>query len=45
MPVVSSIIGKTPFVYNLDRNPLELINTGDHVKVDGTEGIVEVTKA
>jgi len=33
-----------PIVDKLDTNPLEIINTGDYVKVKADEGIVEVTK-
>lgn len=33
-----------PVVDRLDRDPLEVIETGDWVKVDGERGIVEVTK-
>ena len=33
-----------PFVYGLDKDPVEHIKTGDHVKIDGNEGIVEVTR-
>jgi len=44
MPIVSSIVGDTPFVYAPDKNPVEKIKTGDYVKVDGNKGIVEVTK-
>jgi predicted aconitase with swiveling domain len=44
MPIVCSIIGKTPFVYDLDKDPTEQIETGDYVRVDGNEGIVEITK-
>ena len=42
--VVGAIISHTPMVYKLDRNPLEIIETGDHVRVDGTRGVVIVTK-
>ncbi len=35
---------KTPVVDRLNRDPLEVIETGDWVKVDGKKGIVEVTK-
>ena len=45
MPVVCSIIGNTPFVHNLDRNPVEHIRTGDHVRIDGAKGIIEITRA
>ncbi len=44
MPVVSSIIGNTPFVYGLDKNPTENIHTGDRVTIDGNQGIVEIKK-
>ena len=33
-----------PLVDRLDENPCAIIETGDHVKVDGSRGIVEVTK-
>ncbi len=33
-----------PMVHKLDQNPLEVIQTGDHIKMDATEGTVEVTK-
>jgi len=45
MPVVCSILGETPFVYGLDKDPTEHIETGDYVRVDGNEGIVEITKS
>jgi hypothetical protein len=31
-------------VHRLDKNPLEVISTGDQVKIDGEKGIVEITK-
>ena len=31
-----------PMVHKLDKNPLEVINTGDYLKVDATVGIVEI---
>ncbi len=36
---------KCPVVDRFDKNPLELIETGDLVRVDGETGIVEITKA
>lgn len=33
-----------PAVAELDRDPAEIIASGDWVKVDGDKGIVEVTK-
>ena len=35
---------KIPIVDKLDRNPLEVIKTGDYVKVDGDKAIVQVIK-
>jgi predicted aconitase with swiveling domain len=32
-----------PLVDRLDRNPCEVIKTGDWVKVDAENGIVEIT--
>ncbi len=42
--VTGAVISRVPMVYKLDRDPLEVIETGDHVLVDGDRGIVEVTK-
>ena len=39
-----AIVLKIPLVDRLDKNPCEVIETGDYVKVDGAKGIVEVTK-
>jgi uncharacterized protein len=33
-----------PKVTDFDRDPTEVIETGDHVVVDGDKGIVEVIK-
>lgn len=33
--VQGAIVANIPMVSNLDRNPLEAIKTGDHVKVEG----------
>ena len=37
-------IGNIPLVHRLDQNPLEVIRTGDFVRIDADKGIVEVTK-
>ncbi len=42
--LLASIICNIPTVDNLDKNPLEVIKTGDWVKVDAEKGIVEVTR-
>ena len=41
---LGAVVMRTPAVTELDQDPLELIETGDWVKVDGDRGIVEVTK-
>jgi predicted aconitase with swiveling domain len=41
---VGAAMGNIPMVHRLDKNPLELISNGDHVKIDGEKGIVEITK-
>jgi len=33
-----------PVVTDLDRNPLEVIKTGDWVRIDADKGVVEVTE-
>jgi predicted aconitase with swiveling domain len=39
-----AIMNGIPMVHKLDKNPLEVIQTGDYIKMDATEGIVEVIK-
>jgi uncharacterized protein len=39
------VVMRVPSVTDFDKNPLELIETGDWVKVDADRGIVEVRKA
>lgn len=41
---LGAVVTHAPSVTDLDRDPLEVIATGDWVKVDGDRGIVEVTK-
>ncbi len=41
---VGAAMGNIPMVDKLDQNPLEVIATGDLVKVDADQGIVEVIK-
>lgn len=45
-PVIAlnAIMNDIPTVDRLDRNPLEVIETGDYVKLDATNGVVEVIK-
>ena len=41
---VGAAMGNIPLIDRLDKNPLEVIATGDHVRMDGDQGIVEITK-
>ena len=41
---LGAVVMHAPSVTELDRDPLDIIETGDWVKVDGDRGIVEVTK-
>jgi predicted aconitase with swiveling domain len=42
---LGAVVMRVPSVTDFDRNPLDLIETGDWVKVDADRGIVEVRKA
>jgi len=39
-----AIMNDIPMVHKLDKNPLEVIKTGDYIKMDATDGTVEVIK-
>ena len=41
---LAAVTADIPTVDRLEKNPLDVIETGDYVKVDTTQGIVEVTK-
>jgi len=41
---LGAVVMRIPSVTDLDRDPLEVIETGDWVIVDGDRGIVEVVK-
>ncbi len=41
---LGAVVMHTPSVTDLDQDPLDVIETGDWVKVDGDRGIVEITK-
>ena len=41
---LGAVVMRIPSVTELDRNPLAIIETGDWVKVDGDNGVVEITK-
>ena len=42
--VVSAFLVKIPLVDRLEKDPLEIIHTGDFVKVNAEKGIVIITK-
>jgi predicted aconitase with swiveling domain len=42
---LGAVVMRVPSITDFDRNPLDLIETGDWVKVDADRGIVEVRKA
>lgn len=42
---LGAVVMRVPSVTDFDRDPLEVIETGDWVKVDADRGIVEVRKA
>ena len=41
---LGAVVTHAPSVTDLDQDPLEVIATGDWVRVDGDRGLVEVTK-
>jgi predicted aconitase with swiveling domain len=43
--VVSAFIVKVPLVDKLEKDPFEVVHTGDFVKVDAEKGIVTVTRS
>jgi len=45
-PVIAmvAIMNEIPMVHKLDKNPVEVIKTGDYIKMDGGAGVVEVIK-
>lgn len=42
---LGAVVMRVPSVTDLDHDPLEVIATGDWVRVDGDRGLVEVRKA
>lgn len=41
---LGAVVVRAPAITDLDRDPLEIIETGDWVKVDGDQGTVEISK-
>ena len=42
--VVAALLCDIPMIYDCDRDPLEVIETGDWVEVDADEGVIKITK-
>jgi predicted aconitase with swiveling domain len=42
---LGAVVTRVPAVTDLEQDPLEVIRTGDWVKVDGTNGVVEIIHA
>lgn len=42
---LGAVVMRIPTVTELDQNPLDIIETGDFVRVDGDAGTVEIWKA
>ena len=41
---LGAVVVRAPAMTDLDRNPIEVIKTGDWVKVDADNGIIEITR-
>jgi predicted aconitase with swiveling domain len=41
---LGAVVMRVPSLTDFDRDPLDLIETGDHVRVDGDRGVVEIWK-
>jgi predicted aconitase with swiveling domain len=39
---VGAILGKIPTIHRLDQDPIEIIRSGDHLKVNADAGTVEI---
>lgn len=44
LAALAAVVMHTPAITDLDKDPTEVISTGDWVKVDADKGIVEVIK-
>jgi hypothetical protein len=41
---LGAVVTRAPCMTDFDQNPLDLIETGDWVRVDADQGVVEITK-
>jgi len=44
LAALAAVVTHTPAITGMDKDPVEVISTGDWVKVDADKGIVEITK-
>jgi predicted aconitase with swiveling domain len=44
LAVLSCVVNGIPMVSDLERNPFELVETGDYVEVDADTGLVTISK-
>ena len=44
LAVLGCVVNKIPLVAGLERDPFEIIQTGDQVYVDADNGVIKVTK-
>jgi predicted aconitase with swiveling domain len=40
---LGAVVTRVPAVTDLDQDPIQVIKSGDWVKVDGTNGVIEIT--
>ncbi len=41
---LGAVVTRAPCVTDFDQNPLDIIESGDWVRVDATQGLIEITK-
>ena len=41
---LGAVVTRAPCLTDFDQNPMDIIETGDWVRVDATQGLVEITK-
>ena len=41
---LGAVVTRLPSITDLDQDPTEVISTGDWVKVDADNGVIEITK-
>jgi len=44
LAVLGCVVNEIPMVAELERNPFEIIETGDHIYIDADNGTITVTK-